>query len=249
MLTRREEKVKRFVLMNLLLGLSLAGCGGGTSNEVAPTVAPSSPTATAEVVQPTPVAPVAPTPAPLPTATPSTQTNTGQPNDAVKARQIIGAAANKWNTSGPYKMTVTSNLGDAQPMEMWVVPPDRSRYTQKQSDGSVIEGINIGSMSYSLIDGVWTTSNTGGVKVDEPIWTDPAALNDIVNIQSLGSKTMNGVQAEGFTFTDKSAPGEINTMWIGPNGAPVQVIGVTADETVTYDIVYDASVTVDAPVK
>ena len=241
--------MKQFALMSLLLALSLAACGGSTPSEATPTAAPSRPTATTEAMQPVLAAPAAPTPALLPTATPSTQTNTGQPNDAVKARQIIGAAANKWNTSGPYKMTITSNLGDAQPMEMWVVPPNRSRYTQKQSDGSVIEGINIGSTSYSLIDGVWTTSNTGGVKVDEPIWTDPAVLNDIVNIQSLGSKTMNGVQAEGFSFADKSAPGETTTMWIGPNGAPVQVIGVTADETVTMDIVYDASVTVDAPMK
>jgi hypothetical protein len=238
--------MKRFVLMSLLLGLSLAGCGGGTSNEATPTADPSRPTATAEAAQPTLAAPAAPTPAPLPTATPSTQTNTGQPSNA---RQIIGDAANKWNTSGPYKMTVISTIGGSAPMEMWVVPSDRSRYTQKQSDGSVIEGINIGSTSYSLIDGVWTTSNTGGVKVDEPIWTDPAALNDIENIQSLGSKTMNGVQAEGFTFTDKSAPGEMNTMWIGPNGAPMQVISATTDETVTMDIVYDASITVDAPVK
>lgn len=239
--------MKRLVLISLLLGLSLAGCGNSTSNEATPTAASSNPTATDKVMQPTLAAPATSAPAPAPTLTPSTQTdqtNIGQPSDA---HQVIGNAVNKWNTSGPYKMVLTSTLGGVAPLEMWVVPPDRSRFTQKQEDGSVIEGINIGNTSYAFIDGVWTTSNTGGVRMDEPIWTDPAALNDITNIQSLGRKTVNGVQAEGYSFSDTSAPNESNTLWIGPNGAPVQVIAVTANETVTYDIVYDASIVVEAP--
>ena len=146
-------------------------------------------------------------------------------------------------------MTVNSTLGESQPMFMFIVPPDRSRYTQKQSDGSVLEGINIGATSYSFTDGAWHTSNGGGVRFDEPAWTDPAALNDIQNIQSLGTKDVNGVSAVGYSFTDKSAPGETNTMWIGPNGAPVQVISVNATETITFDIVYDPSITIVPPVK
>ena len=238
--------MKRFVLMSLMLMFSLAACGGGSSDGATPIAAPVTPV----LAEPTATASTAPQPAPSPTAAPSPQpkptTDAGQPTDA---RAIIGAAANKWNTSGPYKMHITSNLAGTHPADMLMVPPDSSRFTQTLEDGSLFETIKIGTANYSFVNGVWTATTSEAIKFDEPTWTDPAALNDILNIKSLGSQTVNGVSAVGYAFTDKSSPGETNTMWIGPNGAPVQVVSATPDETMTMDIVYDAAIKIEAPVK
>ena len=238
--------MKRFVLISMMLMLmlmfSLAACGGGSDRAT-----PAAATARAE---PTATAPTGPQPALSPTAAPSPQPKpnaaAGQPSDA---RAIIGAAANKWNTNGPYKMHITSNLAGTHPADMLMVPPDSSRFTQTLEDGSLFESIKIGPANYSFVNGAWTATTSEAIKFDDPTWTDPAALNDILDIKSLGSQTVNGFSAVGYTFADKSAPGETNTMWIGPNGAPVQVISSKPEETVTMDIVYDASIKVEAPVK
>lgn len=230
------------------VALALAACGGSTTptpaapgTTTAPIGAPTV-TVTALVVAPTnAVATAAPTPAA--SATPAQ-------DPAASAQQLIFDAADKIDTHGPYKMRITSTQADTPVADVFVVPPDKLRIVFKNSDGTPFETVQIGNTSYNLLDGKWRVdtiepSEGGG----NPALSDVPKLQDIQNIQPLGAKEVNGVYASGFTFADAARPGETNTIWIGPDGAPVQMIVVKPEETGTFDIVYDDSITIDAPVK
>lgn len=217
---------------------------GGTpaSANPAPAVAPS---ATVLIVVPTAAAtvPAAPTPAPADTPTPA-------PATADDARQLIFDAIDRLDTRGPYKMHITSSQPNTPPAEVQVVPPDKLRITFSNADGTPFETVLIGKTSYNLLDGKWRIDTIEpSAESANPALADTPKLQDIQDIKPLGAKQVNGVNATGFALSDAARPGEANTIWIGPNGGPVQLITVKPDETGTFDVTYDDSIKIEAPVQ
>ncbi len=229
--------------------LLLTACGSGnvsTGTPIPGTSAPAAaPSPTVLIAVPTAAAtlPAAPTPAPV-------DTPTAAPATAADARQLIFDAIDKMDTRGPYKMRITSSQPGTPPADVQVVPPDKLRITFSNADGTPFETVLIGATSYNLLDGKWRIDTIEpGAESANPALADAPKLQDIQDIKPLGEKKVNGVMASGFTFTDAARPGETNTIWIGPNGGPVQLVTVKPDETGTFDVTYDDSIKIEAPVK
>jgi len=175
----------------------------------------------------------------------TTPANAGAP---ANAGEIILAAINTLDSNGPYRMRITSNL-DTSPIEMLIVPPDRTHY-KSSYEGKPVEIIGIGDTSYVLDDdGTWLTSTAETGSVSEPSVLQPSAATDLTNIQSLGTQIINGVNAVGYSFIDVALPDETTTLWINPDGAPIQIGTSSAQENLTFNIEYDPGITVEAPVK
>lgn len=226
------------------LSLWLAACGNSATQTPQATAPNAAATATPTVLVAAPTEAPA-TLAPAATEPVATSQPAGQPADA---RIIIAAAIDALDKHGPYRMKITSSL-DANPVVMDVVPPDRSYY-KSSVDGKPVEIISIGATSYVLDpDGKWQTVASQDAGVDKPLVADAEALNSLKDITALGNKTVNGVDAAGYTFVDSTAPNVTTTLWIDAQGKPVQMVTVENGAQTTYDIAYDASIKIEAPAK
>jgi hypothetical protein len=130
-----------------------------------------------------------------------------------------------------------------------VVPPDRSHY-QATFQGTPVEVINIGATAYVLDpDGSWQISTSTDAGTESQL-LDPASLAALTDIKMLSSQTLNGVDVNGYSFVDPASPDVTVTLWVSQaEGRPVQMLTEATDDVVVYEITYDASITVVAPIQ
>jgi hypothetical protein len=205
------------------LMLTLAACGGDT--------APPAPSA-GELIE-TPET----EPSPLPPITLS--------GDAL----TVADALRKLDNSGPYRINLLSSFDPNAPVEVLVVPPDRSHY-KSSVDGAKIEFITVGEQSWALSEtGEWTTASEAGAGANFdfglPRASDPNFTRSFKDAAALG------VQADGTAYAFKTVePGGADksvTMWLNASGQPVKFEVLAPDEKTTVTVTYDATIAVSAP--
>jgi hypothetical protein len=225
-------------LFVLLLAMSACSSLAPTSPNKNP-----APTATRLVIMPTVEATGSPT---LVRPTGETTRAAGNPEDATAA---ILAALDALDKNGPYRMTITASSDPGAPVTLDVVPPDRSYY-RGSVNGKPAEVVNIGSAAYVLNpDGTWQTSTSADSGTTDLV-VDPAALNDLTNVEVLAPQILNGTPTTVYSFVDAASPEAKVTLWVSQDkGRPVQMQTTSPDETVLYAIEYDASIKVEAPLK
>lgn len=218
----------------LFVTLLLAACGSG-------------PASTADAPPTTTRATEAPTAAPLadPTDAPPTAEPAGQPADP---RAAIGAALEALDLNGPYRMVIRAANDAEGPVVLDVVPPDRSWY-RASFEGTPVEVINIGNTAYVLDpDGTWQTSTSTDSSTESQL-LDPASLAALTDIKVLPPETLAGTLTSVYSFVDPDSPEATVTLWVSQGeGRLVQMMMESIDDVVVYEITYDASITVAAPV-
>lgn len=242
----RQSSTPAAAVAGAALSALLTACGGvpatQTAGTPAATAAPAIPaTATVLIVVPTAAATIEPTPAPTDAPTPAA-------GPAVDARQAIFDAINGVDSHGPYRMTIKSSNAETPAATILVVPPDRMRIMFDEQNGTHFETVQIGSQQYNLLDGKWRIDTIDPAQQGSQTGVETVArLDDIQDVQALGTKTVNGVDAVGYSFTDGTTKLAGNIIWIGPNGAPVQMVWVRPEETGTFDLTYDDTIVIEAP--
>ena len=238
----------------------LAGCGSSSQPALLATPTPpksQSEIATTEALEAAEASTITPAPKPgaaaastKPAATVETKSAVGQANTDVKAAIVAALAAMDGN--GPYRIKVTSTLPDAPPAEVFVAPPDRARYTATLPDGTHVEVVSIGAKTYVLDpDGVWQASESSDSGADsiKPNFSSPEFFSAISAEVVKSPETVDGVATRvyAFTQTEDSVTTQV-TLWVRTdNGLLLKLQLVDSDETVTYAVAYDPSVTVQAP--
>lgn len=236
------------LLIGMTLALAVTACSGNVS--VAPTVAP--------VVQPTipPTVPPLPTATSLPTATPIPPTATAAPTSAnpldALTKMFRGWAGVKTFRA---KMTTTTATGTPAPTEMTVeaVMPDRFRVT-----GKGIEAIKIGPTMYMKIGTAWQKIALGqnldfsfaDVKKLE------AELGASSDVKFLGAEALDGQPMLTYQYTVSiKTPTPTTTtskVWMAvADGLPRRMESTTktGSKTIVTFYDYNASFTIDAPMK
>ncbi len=167
-------------------------------------------------------------------------------------KTAIGAALASIEGNGPYRMRVISTLAESPPADLFVVPPDRARYSANLPDGTHVEVVAIGKKAYVLNpDGVWQVNENddGGVDAIKPVFGSQEYLNSISDASERKPETVDGVATRAYSFKQTEDGQVVQVMlWVrADNGRALKIQQVDAEETVTYSIEHDAAVTVQAP--
>jgi len=233
--------MRTFVMIGILGLFGLFGCADTTASN--PPVAQAEPTVSA----PATAAPAASAATAVPTAAPAL--TGGDANVAVIAALMAQLQG------GPYRVTTVVDSADG-PAEISgeIVPPDQY-HTISVIGGAPMEMIIIGPDMWSKVDQAWVRSATpeGILELNTPA----VIAESVSDATFVGLDTLNGVAVLVYTYTNTVGAGDqamasANTLWVdAQSGLPLQVQGSTefggVEYMTTQTIVYDPSITIEAP--
>jgi outer membrane lipoprotein-sorting protein len=164
------------------------------------------------------------------------------------AREEVEAAMQKFLSAKSYHVQMRHD--GPQPMETTVefVAPDRYRMTSPMGTQTIVGDTMVMSMK-------GTTMRVPLPKGTLTQWRDPAQLEkhrDSLQIEGLGSATLDGKPARKYRMVNSNPPGE-SLMWIGADGYPRmvettgQVQGKPVTTTLRYSRFDDPAITIPLP--
>jgi hypothetical protein len=263
-------KQQWIISLGVAATIALSACSGSPA---APTAAPAAPTApqptaapataptSAPTVAPTTAPTTAPTVAPTVAATPTEEaqpTAAATPNSAsVASTPVAGGpevqlgdvqkVAQAWSQVKSFR--IKSEGGSNAQFAGEFVSPDKSHVTVSSS-GQSFEYIEIGTTSYTKINGTWT-KHTG---TSSDMSFDPNKLvADFNDSKQSGKKvtkgaveTVNGAKCQEWVSTDSD--GASTSLCVGlDNNLPIQAKSSDGKSVVDfYD--YNAPITIQAPI-
>ena len=156
------------------------------------------------------------------------------------------------DTSGPYRITISSRNGDLdEPVVIEVAAPDRSHYRARYKDGSKVELIDYGERSYSLNDdGKWIASDIETQTLESAnVSVDANQIHFITNVKQLPDVQINETLVWAYSYDEQTADGLVRViLWVDKTlGAPIHIQLDSETDREVYEIVYDRSITVHPP--